>query len=174
MEKPKVHNCLRARLCQRLDRVLMVAPPFPEIAVVQTSSQMLMPTPPFNSESANLNGSVTVFVEDLHRGQQGQGKACPTAPSFSSTALLNNGRPTSEGLGVANPSRGGASLRSLAMEGWAQPRRTKPIHQQAARQVSHQGQLGSDHQVRAAASAARGCPDNQRGVPCGSPAVVLI
>ena len=94
-------------------------------------------------------------------------KAGPTRPSSSSTALLNRGRPISASVGDGNSHQQGRT----AGQGAGHPgQRVAAVphetgaQQQVARKVSHQRQLGGDHQFGIQLPGPRGAFENPLGI----------
>ena len=178
----KIDDRLRAGLRQHLDGVFVITAALPEVAIVPdvfADADAQAAAVQFQNLRPVGRLEVAIFVEDIVSGQQGlvEGRPRPRH-SVNSTALLKSGRPISAGLGVATPtSSGGASFNSAAMrvKRLATALHEAPAHQQIARQITHQGQFGRDHQIGALSLRGR-APREQSVRNCRSisPAVGLI
>ena len=139
-----------------LDRIVMIAAALPEVAIVPDVFADA-DAEPASADVEHLGAverlEVAVLVEDVvGRAAAPCGNAARRRRSRSSAALLNSGRPSSDGFGSGRPTSVGGPSASVAREPSrrSQLRATKsPDQQQIARQISDQRQLRGDREIGA-------------------------
>ena len=148
---------------QLLDRIVVVAAPLPEVAVVPDVLADADAEPPA-ADVEDLRAverlEVAVLVEDVVGGQQRLAEALLDAcRRAGAPRVLKSGRPSSDGFGSGRPtSVGGSPSSSRASACELVPARVDEAvaEQQIARQVADERELRRDREVGAARAPPRG------------------